>query len=193
MRHLLAAPRTRARLASSHTELTLVHRSPVWPLASVLASVLASAVALAASPRVPLAQPLAFEDTTGVVLAVAAVLRPTGADRVSAPTDPPRLPWYVAPRDPLTPRLAAALGRATRPVPERAVCDFDAPAGAVVAFTTTVALHVVSADTVTVSLSNACRRTRRSAVGTHFVRADHYRVVRRGGVWVAKLEDSSIS
>jgi hypothetical protein len=144
------------------------------------------ALAIATQPAIGQATPAAPStvsiDTTGVLDALATVLRVGSAES-----------WFVAPGDTLTARLAAHADVATTPTPLGAVCDFDALPGATVALTTALALYPVSPDTVYATLSHSCRRTLRSAVGSRFSQAERYRVIRRERVWTAKLSGRSIT
>ena len=156
-----------------------------YPLARCGCALLVALAAAARPASAQLALPTpsaARTDTAGVLDALAVAVR---AGRVE--------PWFVASGDTLTARLAALAGVATAPVPPGAVCGFDALPGATVAMTTALAVYPVSPDTTYATLSHSCRRTHRSAVGTHFRQAERYRVVRRGRTWTATLAGHSIS
>ena len=121
-------------------------------------------------------------DTAGVLEALAALFRGGKGE-----------PWFIAPGDTLTTRLATLAGVATVPTPPNAVCRFDAPQGATVASTTVLAMSASSADTVYASLYHSCRRTRQSAVGSHFAQFEIYRVIRRGRAWTANISGHGIT
>ena len=149
-----------------------------WALLVALGAATPPARAQSVEP----ARAAAPTDTAGVLEALAALLRSGNAER-----------WFVARGDTLTTRLAALAGVATVPTPAGAVCSFDAPQGATVASTTALTMSAASADTVYASLYHSCRRTRQSAVGSHFAQFEIYRVIRRGRAWTATISGHGIT
>jgi hypothetical protein len=142
--------------------------------ACALVAAIGAAIAPASAQSVEPARSTVATDTAGVLEALAALFRGRNAE-----------PWFVAPGDTLTVRLAALAGVTTVPTPPGAVCGFDAPQGATVASTTALMMSPASPATVYASLYRTCRRTRQSAVGSQFAQVEMYRVIRRGRAWTA--------
>ena len=137
-----------------------------------------------APPSLAHAQAPTATDTSAVLSVVAAALAEGQPHPDSGRSDLTIRLWYIAPDDSLTARLAAAARYITAPLPAGAVCPFpDAPADAPKAAEATVSLKFMAADTAVVMLGSSCQRPRPSAVGSLFVQADGFQLVRQGGSW----------
>ena len=147
-----------------------------------------------AAPASAHAQPRAIADTAAVITVIAAALLSDQPRPDSGQIDITVRFWYLALGDSLTARLAAAARYTTEPVPAGAVCPFPgAPAGTPTASVTTMTLEFVAADTVVVTLGSSCLRPRPSAVGTHFVQGDAWKLVRQGASWAIASRSYFIS